>query len=259
MNNKGKMNTGKKVMRSAGLAVAFGALAGAMMFGVYTLGNTFTAGVLETADTRTASSCVEDVDTMNSLTSVNLGKGLLQEAGTVSTDTSDTAESLGSVEAVVEECMPSVVTIGTVSVQEMRSIFGGGQQYEAQGAGTGVIVAANDTELLIATNNHVVEGAKSLSVGFIDESSYEATIKGTDAQNDLAVIAVKLDDISEETMSQIKIAKIGSSDDLSIIESYLIFLILNFLSSIVHNYFHDANTPDFSGFNISKGLTHLKP
>ena len=71
-------------------------------------------------------------------------------------------------------------------------------------------------KLLIATNNHVVEGATSLSVGFIDESTAEAEVKGTDADNDLAVVSVKLSDISSDTMNQIKIASIGDSDDLEL-------------------------------------------
>ena len=112
--------------------------------------------------------------------------------------------------------MPSVVTISTMSVEEMRSFFGGTQQYEVEGAGTGVIVGENDSELLIATNNHVVEGATSLSVGFIDESTAEAEVKGSDADNDLAVVSVKLSDISSDTMNQIKIASIGDSDDLEL-------------------------------------------
>lgn len=98
----------------------------------------------------------------------------------------------------------------------MRNFFGGTQQYEVDGAGTGVIVGENDSELLIATNNHVVEGATSLSVGFIDESTVEAEVKGTDADNDLAVVSVKLSDISSDTMDQIKIASVGDSDDLEL-------------------------------------------
>ena len=103
-----------------------------------------------------------------------------------------------------------------MSVEEMRNFFGGTQQYEVQGAGTGVIVGQNDKELLIATNNHVVEGATSLSVGFIDEQSVEGQVKGTDVDNDLAVVAVKLSDIPDDTMNQIKIATVGDSDDLKL-------------------------------------------
>ena len=134
------------------------------------------------------------------------------------TDTTEasTSESSSGVAQVADNAMPSVVTISTMSVEEMRSFFGGTQQYEVEGAGTGVIIGENDTELLIATNNHVVEGASSLSVGFIDESTVSAEIKGTDAENDLAVISVKLSDISTDTMNQIKIASIGDSDKLQL-------------------------------------------
>lgn len=134
------------------------------------------------------------------------------------TDTTEasTSESSSGLAQVADNAMPSVVTISTMSVEEMRSFFGGTQQYEVEGAGTGVIIGENDTELLIATNNHVVEGASSLSVGFIDESTVSAEIKGTDAENDLAVISVKLSDISTDTMNQIKIASIGDSDELQL-------------------------------------------
>lgn len=131
-------------------------------------------------------------------------------------DTDSTGNSGTSVEEVAKNAMPSLVTISTMSVEEMRSFFGGLRQYEVQGAGTGVIVGKNDTELLIATNNHVVEGATSLSVGFIDESSVSGEVKGTDAANDLAVVAVKLSDISDGTMKQIQIATVGDSDELQL-------------------------------------------
>lgn len=122
-------------------------------------------------------------------------------------------EAAGDVAVVAYEAMPSLVTISTMSVQEMQSFFGT-QRFEAQGAGTGVIVGENDTELLIATNNHVIEDAQEVSVGFIDEEVAEAKIKGTDRESDLAIVAVKLEDIPEETMSEIKTAKIGDSDAL---------------------------------------------
>ena len=122
----------------------------------------------------------------------------------------------GTVSEVAANAMPSLVTISTMTVEEMRNFFGGTQQYEVQGAGTGVIVGENDKELLIATNYHVVEGASSLSVGFIDEHSVEAAVKGSDVNNDLAVVAVKLSDIPDDTMEQIKIATIGDSDTLQL-------------------------------------------
>ena len=178
------------------------------------------------------------------------------------TDTTEasTSESSSGVAQVADNAMPSVVTISTMSVEEMRSFFGGTQQYEVEGAGTGVIIGENDTELLIATNNHVVEGASSLSVGFIDESTVSAEIKGTDAENDLAVISVKLSDISTDTMNQIKIASIGDSDKLQLGEQVVaIGNALGYGQSVTSGYVsalnHDLSLTDESGNTInSTGL-----
>lgn len=121
------------------------------------------------------------------------------------------------VSTVAKNVMPSIVSITNKSVQEIRSIFGSGiREYQSVSAGSGIIVGKNDEELLIVTNNHVVEGANQLSVSFIDDEVYEATIKGTDADNDLAVIAVKLSDIKDSTMDEIAIATMGDSDELLI-------------------------------------------
>lgn len=118
---------------------------------------------------------------------------------------------------IAEAAMPTIVAITNKSVQEVRSFFRGQTfQYESESCGSGIIVGENDTELLICTNNHVVEDANELTVSFIDESSYEAQIKGTDPSNDLAVIAVKLEDIDSDTMDQIKIAQPGDSDDMRV-------------------------------------------
>ncbi|MBR4719073.1 MAG: trypsin-like peptidase domain-containing protein [Lachnospiraceae bacterium] len=118
---------------------------------------------------------------------------------------------------VAENVMPSIVSITNKSVQEVRSFFGGGiQAYESVSAGSGIIIGQNDEELLLVTNNHVVEGAETLSVAFIDDEVYEATIKGTDPDNDLAVISVKLSDIKNSTMDSIAIATMGDSNELKI-------------------------------------------
>ena len=98
----------------------------------------------------------------------------------------------------------------------MFGMGGGTQEEEIESAGSGIIVGQNDTELLIVTNNHVVEDADTLSVSFIDNSVCEAQVKGTDSDNDLAVVAVKLDDISDDTMSQIKAIQIVDSDNLKV-------------------------------------------
>lgn len=123
---------------------------------------------------------------------------------------------------VTANAMPSMVTISTMSVVEMMDFFGGTQKYQAEGAGTGIIIAQNDEELYIATNNHVISDAQQLSVGFIDETAAEAEIKATDPDTDLAVISVKLDDIDEDTMSQLKVATIGDSDALVLGEQIVV-------------------------------------
>ena len=167
---------------------------------------------------------------------------------------SGSTEGTSSVSQVAQNAMPSIVSIVGVSVQEIPQIyqyFGYGQQQETQSSGSGIIVGQNDTELLIATNNHVVSGTNSLTVCFtnqdgsavtgngdVEKTSAEgesgstnqdgqdsslddvqsgavsAQIKGTDADNDLAVISVKLEDIPEDVISEIKVATIGDSDSL---------------------------------------------
>ena len=138
-------------------------------------------------------------------------------------DSSDTAEATGTITGVSDAAaaaMPSVVSITNKSVQEVQnlySIYGYGAptyEQESTSCGSGIIIGKNDSELLICTNNHVVENSTELSVGFADESVCEAVVKDTDASNDLAVVAVKLDDISSDTMDAIKVAEIGDSDKL---------------------------------------------
>ncbi len=132
--------------------------------------------------------------------------------------------TITGVSDVAAEVMPAVVSITNKSVQEVQDLFGmygmygfghgRTYTYEQESCGSGIIIGQNDGELLICTNNHVVEGATEITVGFVDDEVYEAAVKGTDASNDLAVVAVKLSDISDDTMDQIKVAQIGNSDDL---------------------------------------------
>lgn len=125
---------------------------------------------------------------------------------------------------ITTSAMPSIVAITNKSVQEVQDYFsqfgfggqGQPQTQETESQGSGIIIGKNDSELLMVTNNHVVEGADTLSVCFIDNQVYEAAIKGTDPENDLAVIAVPLDSISDDTMSKIAVASIGDSDSLKV-------------------------------------------
>ncbi len=142
-------------------------------------------------------------------------------------DSKDESTAKGSLDVsdIVEAAMPSIVSITTKSVEEVQSYYGMFGQYgayspsqeqEVQGSGSGIIIGKNDSELLIATNYHVVEGAETLSVGFCDSTAYEAKVKGYDSEKDLAVVAVSLDDIDSDTMDAITIATIGNSDDLKV-------------------------------------------
>ena len=121
---------------------------------------------------------------------------------------------LEDVSPIVEEAMPSVVSITNTVFYQRYGWFGGTQTYEIPSSGSGIIIGQNDTELLIVTNNHVINDADSLTVTFTDESSVQAAIKGTDAATDLAIIAVQLSDISADTKSHIKAAALGDSDAL---------------------------------------------
>ena len=140
-------------------------------------------------------------------------------------DTGSTAKGNLDVSEIASEALPSIVSITTKSVQEVQNYFGmygmygyapQQQEQEVEGSGSGIIVGKNDDELLIATNYHVVEGADTLSVAFTDGNAVEASVKGFDEERDLAVVSVSLDDIEDDTMDAISIAKIGSSDDLKV-------------------------------------------
>ena len=147
-------------------------------------------------------------------------KAELNIASAVSSSSANAAgtdtDSIASVSAIAEAAMPSLVAITNKSVQEMQSMFGQTQAYESESSGSGIIIGKTDTELLMVTNNHVVSGAQDLSVGFVDESVAEAAVKGTDADHDIAVIAVKLSDLSEDTLSAIRVIEIGSSSNLEV-------------------------------------------
>lgn len=129
--------------------------------------------------------------------------------------TTSDVKVLSDVSEVAKNVMPSVVSITSLTVQEVQSyFFGGGYTQEYESSGSGIIIGQNDNELLIVTNNHVVEGSSALTVTFADDTSLEAQIKGTDADSDLAIVAVPLSTIKDTTMDSIKIANLGDSDAL---------------------------------------------
>lgn len=199
----------KKIGAIALSAVLFGGIAGGVFTGVtYASGVTF--GNEETKQTDSTS-----VTQKTEEKSAALQTATASGNGTVDSQSLDVAD-------IAEGAMPAIVAITNKSVQEVQSYFSmfgrgaGVQEQEVESQGSGIIIGQNDEELLIATNNHVVADADTLSACFIDDQAYEAAVKGTDVENDLAVIAVKLSDISEDTMSKIKIAEIGDSDSLKV-------------------------------------------
>ena len=186
-------------VKLAGSAVAFGVIASCTFMGVNAV-----AGKYFGTNTTQQTSSSKATTSKNSDSSSTLK--LSQSSSTVTSDVSD----------IVNSAMPSVVAITNMSVQEVQSYFGGTQQQESTSCGSGIIIGKNDSELLIVTNNHVVEGAETLTVSFANETSVEASIKGTDSSKDLAVVAVPLDSIDDDTMNAISIITLGDSDKLQV-------------------------------------------
>lgn len=123
--------------------------------------------------------------------------------------------TVADVSGIVEAAMPSVVAINDkMTIQEQT--FFGPEMMEAKSSGSGIIIGKNDTELLVATNNHVVDGATNMTVTFVDNKAVDAAIKGTDAASDLAIVAVPINKIPSDTMSKIKVATLGDSDNLKV-------------------------------------------
>jgi serine protease Do len=145
-------------------------------------------------------------------------EGIKNEAGLIIADTETPDTELTR---VVDQVMPSIVSVYNDFTQEVQTFYG--QTYTRQGesTGSGIIIGKTDSELLIVTNNHVVEGADNLRVLFIDQETCNAEIKGTDPSNDLAVIAVPLESIKDTTQGQIKVATLGNSDNLKIGEDVI--------------------------------------
>lgn len=136
-------------------------------------------------------------------------------------DTSSDGSYLPNVKEIAQNAMPSIVAITN---QSKETIQFWGQEYEqdSESTGSGIIVGKSDTELLIATNNHVVQNADQLTVLFSADTENDedkmvtAQVKGTDSSLDLAVVAVKLDDIPQDVMDQIKVIEIGDSDEVNV-------------------------------------------
>ena len=189
---KPKKKFPKKAIAVAGFAVMFGVIGGLTFQGT----NYITGKLLGTTSTKEKTKSTKTVANTQLTTSKTA----------VSSDVSD----------IVDATLPSIVSITNMSVQQVQDFFGGIRQQESKSAGSGIIISQNDTELLIVTNNHVVEGSETLTVTFVDETSVEALIKGTDSARDLAVVAVPLEKIPDETMDAIKLATLCDSDGIKV-------------------------------------------
>lgn len=207
-----KKSAGRKFLSMLLCGLVFGSAAAGAFLGVNSLFNGNKEAASEAADSTAAvTETVSASETKNSLGIATVAYGSDNQTVIQSLDVSDIAEGM----------MPAMVSITNISVQEVISyygLFGSGrtQTQESQSSGSGIIIGRNESELLIVTNNHVVEDATTLSVCFVDNEVCEAEIKGTDPDNDLAVIAVKLSDIKEETAAAIKVAVIGDSESLKV-------------------------------------------
>ena len=142
-------------------------------------------------------------------------KNVLQSTNTLNIS-GDTLSTTTDLSTMVENVMPSIVSITSIVEQQYNYGFFGSGTQEAEGAGSGIIIGQNDDELLIVTNYHVIEDAKSISVGFIDENDAAATVKGYDSDADLAVVSVSLKSLSADTKSAIKVAVLGKSSSLKV-------------------------------------------
>ena len=200
----------KKILGIISSALLFGLVAGGMMVGVNYLAqerNLYSiAG--EAVPKQEKKQAMSSSDITEAEKRVQPSETVMASGGSEKT-----------VSEVAKDAMPSVVAITNMMRYQENgfTIFGEVQkETELPASGSGVIVGQNDTELLIATNNHVIQDSNSLTVSFIDNSTATAQVKGTDVTVDIALVSVKLSDISPETREKIKAVKIGSSDDMEV-------------------------------------------
>lgn len=228
--NDPKERMRKKVKKAAGIALC-AVLAGGLAAGSFEGINTLTGWNSSTVEAASNSENKTLLQTKSKKDKDSDSKES-DSKDEKSEDTSDETTAKGSLDVsdIAAEGMKSVVSITTKSVQDVQDYlgyygFGGSQGYttqqEVEGSGSGIIVGKNDDNLLIATNYHVVEGADTVSVTCIDGETYEATVNGYDEDKDLAVVSVSISDISDDTMDQIEVATIGSSDDLKVGEQVI--------------------------------------
>ena len=198
-NKKKSSGFGQKLVKVVAIALVFGLVAGAAFQGSYYLVGRFTGNGKEEAK----------------VTQTSTG-------GKISGTAVSTATTVTDVSDIVENVMPAVVAVTNVSYTEYHSFFGGTQTYESESAGSGFIISQDKDNLYIATNNHVVSGAESLTITFCDDEAVPGIVKGTDPSVDLAVVAVSWSDVGDKTKEVIKVATIGDSSGLTVGESAIV-------------------------------------
>jgi serine protease Do len=198
--NFGKGSFFNKLMKTVAIAVVFGLVAGVVFQG----SSYVTAKLLGTDEEEAVQTAV------------------VPQSSAIDSTAVSTATTVTDVSDIVTNVMPAIVAVTNISYTEYRSFFGGTQRYESESAGSGIICSEDQDYLYIATNNHVVSGAESITITFCNDAAVPGTVKGTDSSVDLAVVAVALSDIDEDTLKEIKVATLGSSDELVVGESAVV-------------------------------------
>ena len=209
---KEKSGFGRKLMKCVALALVFGLVAGTAFAGTTSFFHKVTA---------TEETAQEDESLSGGDLNIASSSETVDNVSATPENSKQTAAdgAVTDVSGIVSQTMPSIVSITTIARTQVRGFFGRTQEYESEGCGSGIIVSQDDEYLYIATNNHVVSGAETLTVLFCDDSTVSAEVKGTDESSDLAVVAVALEDIEDETKDKIRTATFGDSSALKVGET----------------------------------------
>lgn len=206
-----KQNNFKKFVKVTTYAAVFGLVAGVSFTGYQNIANSIGTYFEESADgdsTGTQGQITQNENVNVAATNQNV-EAVTTSNTTVNGQATDVSEIAANV-------MPSVVAINSTVVQNISDVFGRVYQQQGEGSGSGIIIGQNNDEILMVTNNHVVNGATKVQVTFNDESTADAQIKGTDSTSDLAVVSVKISDLSQDTLNAIRVATLGNSDEVQV-------------------------------------------
>lgn len=235
----------KRAVALVASAAVFGCVAGGTMVGVNKVAQQ--TGFVSSGKKVALGSNLASTGDVNSATTTATAEN--------DSTTTSTLGSTADVSKIVEKAMPSVVAINGTQTVKQQNVFGRSQSYQAESSGSGIIIGENDEELLIVTNNHVIADTDSLSVVFVDNKEVKASVKGGDADNDIAVISVKLSDIPEETRKSITLASIGNSDNVKVGQGVVaIGNALGYGQSVTVGYISALNREVKTDVNTSKSL-----